>query len=134
MHTLKRIMQGVVVTALVGCGGSTTTNPEISAPPPDPGTVLVSVGNNFFRSQRNNSVNDAVDTVGVGGKIRWQWVNTGSAPHNVASLGTPTFVSGPVQTGSGRIYELTFTTPGTYRYNCAIHGNLMTGVVVVLPQ
>jgi plastocyanin len=26
---------------------------------------------------------------------------------------------------------VTFTTPGTYRYNCAVHGNQMTGVVVV---
>jgi len=31
-------------------------------------------------------------------------------------------------------YEVTFALPGTYRYNCAIHGNLMTGVVVVTGQ
>ena len=61
-------------------------------------------------------------------------MSTGSAPHNVASVGTPTFASGPVETGSGKIYEQTFTTPGVYRYNCAIHGNLMTGTIVVLPQ
>jgi plastocyanin len=131
MHVLTRLVTGVLIAALMGCDSATATDPTTAAPPPDPGTVVVTVGNNFFRSDRNRSANEAVDTVVVGGKVRWQWINTGSAPHNVASIGTPTFTSGPVETGSGRIYELTFTAPGTYRYNCAIHGNLMTGVVVV---
>jgi plastocyanin len=26
---------------------------------------------------------------------------------------------------------VTFTAPGKYRYNCAIHGDQMTGVIVV---
>jgi plastocyanin len=133
MHATTRLMAGVL-TVLMGCGGSTSPDAAFIAPPPDPGTVIVTVGNNFFRSDRNRSVNDAVDTVAVGGKVRWQWVNTGSAPHNIASMGAPHFTSGPVETGSGKIYELTFTTPGVYRYNCAIHGNLMTGVVVVTGQ
>lgn len=134
MNAMTKRLSGVVIAVLVGCRNSSPAAPVNVPPPPDPGTVIVNVGNNFFRSDRNSSVNDAVDTVGVGGKVRWQWVATGSAPHNVASVGAPVFVSGPVETGSGNIYELTFTTPGTYRYNCAIHGNLMTGVVVVLPQ
>ena len=133
MRATGRLIRGILIIVLAGCGSSTTTTPEtVAPPPPEPGTVVVTVGNNFFRSDRNKSVNAAVDTVAVGGKVRWQWVNTGTAPHNIASLGTPTFMSGPVETGNGNIYELTFTTPGTYRYNCAIHGNLMTGTVVVL--
>ena len=133
MRATGRLIHGILIIVLVGCGSSTTTTPgTVAPPPPDPGTVVVTVGNNFFRSDRNRSVNAAVDTVAVGGKVRWQWVNTGTAPHNIASLGTPTFMSGPVETGNGSIYELTFTAPGTYRYNCAIHGNLMTGTVVVL--
>ena len=131
MQVLTQLVTGLLIAALMGCNSATATDPTTAAPPPDPATVVVTVGNNFFRSDRNRSANEAVDTVVVGGKVRWQWMNTGSAPHNVASIGTPTFTSGPVETGSGRIYELTFTEPGTYRYNCAIHGNLMTGVVVV---
>jgi len=119
------------MVALMGCQSSTAAVVGGIPSPPDPGTVLVTVGNNFFRSDRNRSVNAAVDTVAVGGKVRWEWINTGSAPHNIASLGSPNFVSGPVETGSGNVYELTFTTPGVYRYNCAIHGDLMTGTVVV---
>ena len=131
MHIIARLLPGAAIAALMGCHGSQAADPVKLPPPADPGTVVVTIGNNFFRSDRNGSVNDAVDTVAVGSKVRWQWVGTGSAPHNVASIGTPAFTSGPVETGSGNIYELTFTTPGVYRYNCAIHGNLMTGVVVV---
>jgi len=102
MHAMMR-MYALLIVVLVGCGGSTPADPGNSAPPPpppDPGTVIVTVGNNFFRSDRNSSVNAAVDTVAVGNKVRWQWINTGTAPHNIASIGTPSFTSGPVQTGA----------------------------------
>jgi len=46
----------------------------------------------------------------------------------------PSFMSGSIETGNGSTYELSFSAPGTYQYNCAIHGNLMTGVIVVTPQ
>jgi plastocyanin len=64
--------------------------------------------------------------------VTWKWNNTGSVPHSVESIATPSFASSAIQAGSGSTYQQTFTTPGTYRYNCAVHGNLMTGVVVVL--
>ena len=131
MRTTTRLVHGLLISALMGCQSSTAADAVTPLPPVDAGTVTVTVGNNFFRSDRNRSVNDAVDTVAAGGKVRWQWINTGSAPHNVASIGTPTFASGPVQTGNNNVYELTFPSAGVYRYNCAIHGNLMTGVVVV---
>ena len=91
----------------------------------------MTVGNNLFRSDRNGSVNEAVDTVAPGSVVRWRWVNTGAVPHNVESIGAPAFSSGPREASNGSHYDVTFTTPGTYRYNCAIHGNQMTGVVVV---
>jgi plastocyanin len=34
-------------------------------------------------------------------------------------------------TGNGAAYEVTFPTPGTYRYDCAVHGSAMSGTVVV---
>lgn len=97
---------------------------------PAPDSVMVSVGNNFFRSARNGSMNVAVDTVAVGGKVVWNWAS-GLVPHNVASLGTPSFRSSDVITGYGT-YSTSFNMPGTYRYNCAIHGNLMSGTIVVV--
>jgi plastocyanin len=34
-------------------------------------------------------------------------------------------------TGNGQTYSFTFTTPGTYHYDCAVHGVAMTGTIVV---
>jgi plastocyanin len=36
-----------------------------------------------------------------------------------------------VKTGAGQSYSLAFTQAGTYTYNCSIHGNAMTGRIVV---
>ena len=136
MHGKKRDLYGVLAAAVImGCGDPTASDP-VTVPPGGGnggggGAVTVTVGNNLFRSDRNGSTNAAVDTVVVGGKVTWTWVNSGLVPHNVASIGTPSFTSGGIKTGNGSTYEITFTEPGTYRYNCAIHGNLMTGVVVV---
>jgi plastocyanin len=33
-------------------------------------------------------------------------------------------------TGSGT-YSVAFAVAGTYQYNCAVHGSLMTGTIVV---
>jgi plastocyanin len=33
--------------------------------------------------------------------------------------------------GNGKTYSVTFTTPGTYQYDCAVHGEQMTGTIVV---
>jgi plastocyanin len=33
-------------------------------------------------------------------------------------------------TGTGT-YAVTFTAAGTYQYDCAVHGQLMTGTIVV---
>ena len=158
MRGLRQLMQAMVITALVaGCGGGSMTAP--ANPPAGGGTgsgnggsqgggtggdmgggngggaasgsVTITVGNDFFRSDRNGSANAAVDTIPAGGTVTWRWGNTGSVPHSVASVSSPSFASSAVQTGSGSTYQQTFTTPGTYRYNCAVHGDLMTGVVVV---
>jgi copper binding plastocyanin/azurin family protein len=99
--------------------------------PLPPAAVTVTVGNILFRSNRNGTVNSAVDTVAPGSVVRWLWVNTGAVPHNVESLDAPSFASGPIESKSGSHYDVTFTAPGTYRYNCAIHGDQMTGVIVV---
>jgi plastocyanin len=98
------------------------------------GSATVTVGNDFFRSDVDGSANPATVTIRAGSTVTWRWGNTGSVPHSVQSTGTPSFTSSAVETGSGSTYQQTFTTPGTYRYNCAIHGDLLTGVVVVTAQ
>jgi plastocyanin len=95
---------------------------------PVPVTVTVGPGI-VFSSDRNGSQNPAVDTVAVGGAVRWTW--TGSLPHSVASQGVPSFTSSGVFTGAPNTYTVTFQSAGTYQYDCGVHGTLMTGTIVV---
>jgi plastocyanin len=83
-----------------------------------------------FVSQHNASTNPAVDTITAGSAMTWTW--SGNLPHSVRSTGTPAFTSSGVLTGAGS-YSVTFTTAGTYKYDCGVHGAAMTGTIVVLP-
>jgi plastocyanin len=98
---------------------------------PTTGGEGVSVGNIFFRSNHNGSVNPAVDTVVAGTTVTWTWDGTGTIPHSVQSQGSPGFPSSTVLTGDGQAYSFTFTVPGTYQYDCLVHGSAMTGTMVV---
>ena len=94
-------------------------------------TGAVTVGSGIqFVSSHNASMNPAVDTITAGSAMKWTW--TGTLPHSIRSVGTPAFASSGVLTGAGT-YSVNFETPGTYRYDCGVHGEAMTGVVVVIP-
>jgi len=112
--------------ALAACGGGATSPGGGGGPVGD-----VTVGNDFFRSARNGTQNPAVDTVAAGTSVTWAWNATGS--HSIQSTGTPpeVFRNSVVQSGAGDTYSVTFNTPGTYTYDCAIHGSAMTGRIVV---
>jgi plastocyanin len=123
-------------TGLLPGGGTDTTGTGTpgggTGTPPTAG-VAITVGNIFFTSGRNGSSNAAVDTVAAGGTVTWTWGTTGATPHSIQSVGSPSFTSSATQTGSGSTYQVTFAQPGTYQYDCAIHGSLMTGTIVVVP-
>ena len=84
-----------------------------------------------YVSGHNGTMNPAVDTIIAGSTMTWTW--TGSLPHGVRSVGAPSFANSPTHTGSGT-YVVTFTNPGTYKYDCSVHGQAMTGTIVVLPS
>jgi plastocyanin len=94
-------------------------------------SAQVSVGNDFFRSVANGSQNAAVDTIDAGGSVTWTWSAAGS--HTVQSTGIPpaVFRNSVVMSHAGDSYAVTFNHPGTYDYDCAIHGAAMTGRIVV---
>jgi plastocyanin len=100
-------------------------------PPPPPNAIDVNVENINFTSVRNHTSNPAVDTVAVGGTVTWTWTNTGATTHTVQSTGTTHFTSSGDITGDNQTYQFMFTAAGTYTYNCALHGNAMTGRIVV---
>jgi plastocyanin len=125
---------GATSTGLVPGGRTDTTGigkPGGTIAPPS-ATAAVNMGNIFFMSGRNGSSNPAVDRVAVGGTVTWTFGSTGSTPHSVQSVGSPSFTSSAVLSGRGSTYQVTFAQPGVCQYNCAIHGSLMTGTIVVL--
>jgi plastocyanin len=126
------MLAGVAAIAL-GCSSS-STGPSNGGNGQGMGggpVGTVTVGNIFFESGHNGTTNPAQDTVAAGQTVTWTWTNTGSQPHSVLSVGSPSFPSSNTLTGSGMTYTATFSTPGTYHYQCAVHGSLMTGTVVV---
>jgi plastocyanin len=141
---MRRFLMAVALAALAGCSGSSPTGPSAPVvppvappvvppvvPPPAPLTAAVAVGNIFFKSGHNGSVNPAVDTVAVGGTVTWTWTNSGNVPHSIESEGATSFTSSAIQTGDGSTYQIQFSTPGTYQYDCAVHGPMMSGTIVV---
>jgi plastocyanin len=135
MRGTRAWIVAAALSAAIGCSGGGNT-------PTDSGNGngggagggpvgTVTVGNIFFESGHNGTRNPAQDTVAVGQTVTWTWTNTGSEPHSVRSEGSPSFTSSAVMTGNGSTYSFTFTTPGTYQYDCAVHGAAMSGTIVV---
>ena len=90
------------------------------------GAVTVGPGIQFV-SAHDGSQNPAVTSIGVGATVTWTW--SGSLQHSVRSTGATSFASSA--TMSSGTYSVQFNTPGTYRYDCAVHGSAMSGTVVV---
>src|SRR5207253_9631131 len=90
------------------------------------GSVTAGPGIQFV-SGHNGTTNAAVDTIAIGGTVTWTW--TGSLPHSVQSVGSTSFASSSTMTGSGT-YAVRLDAPGTYQYDCAVHGQLMTRTLV----
>jgi len=132
---------GIAVAALAGCGGYRASGPYGGGGGGGNGggggggpVGSVTVGNNariVFISAHNGTANPAVDTVAVGATVTWTWTNNEGISHSVQSQGSTAFASSPIMGGDGQTYAVTFTTPGTYQYDCAVHGTAMSGTIVV---
>lgn len=79
----------------------------------------------------NNTFTPAIRTVPAGTNVVWTWTNTGVVSHSVESTGSPSFPSSAILLGNGQTYSRLFTTPGTYTYQCLVHGSSMSGTIVV---
>jgi hypothetical protein len=128
--TSLTVIVTLALTGLLACGGD-GTSPLYGgggrAGGGQPGAVRIGAGI-AFTSGHNGTSNPAIDTIAAGATVTWTW--TGSDPHSVRSVGAPSFASSEVMTGSGT-YAVTFNTAGTYRYHCSVHGDAMTGTIVV---
>lgn len=122
-------LRALIVSALVvvaACKAVTSPDGGGGGPAGD-----VIVGNTFYKSAHNGSQNPAVDTVAVGDSVTWAWNAAGS--HMIQSTGTASeiFRNSIVFSAATSKYTVTFKNPGTYPYQCGVHGAAMTGVIVV---
>jgi plastocyanin len=125
----------LLLLAAAGCGGSSTApsnnnNSGGNNPPPptNPNTSsnAISVTNNYF--------DPVTTTITANTKVTWTWNTCGSDGY-----GGQTCVSHSILFDDGTAsaqqqegtWSRTFTTPGTYKYHCTIHGSSMSGTIVV---
>ena len=94
----------------------TTTLP--GTPPPTQASVMI----------MDFQFSPSVVTIAAGGTVTW--TNHDSSPHSVTADDTA-YDSGMLRTGG--TWSKTFATPGTYRYHCEYHPEMVATVVVLAP-
>lgn len=95
----------------------------------DDGQATSSVpGNAFVVEISDNKFSPASLTVPKDTKVKWTW--TGNNPHSVIGKFGNKDVSSEQHTHTGS-FELTMDTPGTYSYQCGVHGAGMAGKIIV---
>jgi plastocyanin len=102
-------------TAAVSIAPAAVSAASVAAPA-SAGPAAVTINNFMF--------GPAGLTVKAGSTVTW--TNQDEEPHTVVGSG----LKSPVLGNQGSTYAYTFTTPGTYSYNCSIHP-YMHGTVTV---
>jgi len=129
---------GADTSGFVGEGGAPTPTPT---PPPSGGSthvVNVGQGGNVFTDAQSGG---RQTTIKKGETVQWNWM---AGPHSSTSGtcqdtggqygGYTCDADGNWSSGShsnGYSYSHQFNTPGTFRYYCEVHGQAMTGTVIV---
>jgi plastocyanin len=126
MRTFKVLAAvGILAAAGVACSGSDNGG-AIQTPPPSsssPAANAVKVN-----ATKDIKFLPAAVTAKVGQPIVWTVV--GAVPHDVKASSGATFNSGTLN--EGQTFTQTFSTPGTIKYFCTIHGPaLMSGTITV---
>lgn len=117
--------------ALAACGGLSMTSSTGT------GSGGTGAGPTASITIRDNMYAPPLITVQAGTKVNW--VNNGPSSHSVTSDTTGQFDSGalaaPMGNGyggmtNGGLFQVTFATPGTYKYHCMFHPS-MHGTITV---
>jgi plastocyanin len=98
----------------------------------DLGKVAKISGNEADVEVLDNSFNDKAIQVKPGTKV--VWTNDGQQDHDIVPVKDSGFGVGKAKFNAGDTYTYTFSTPGTYRYYCSLHGSAdggMVGAVIV---
>lgn len=132
----RELATGLLMVALAGCGGGggggddykapgTPTGPSTPTSPTNP--TPTNPSNSASVTVSDNEYNPASTNVSTGTVVTWTWAQGNYTTHSV------TFADG---TGSAPAqmsgtHTRTFSTAGTYNYQCSVHGAAMSGSVVV---
>lgn len=117
---LRRMVQVGGMMLFTACGSSGGNDP-IQPPPVTPSQDVAVINNQF--DPPNVGVSQA-------NAVTWTW-NSAGTDHNVKWASGPTTPLPPDSpTQSAGTFQVTFNTPGTYRYVCSIHAG-MEGFVTV---
>jgi len=120
----KEILFVLMLTAMPLCAHSETpSRPETASPTTLPSSSASS--RDAIISIHDFSFSPVSMTVVVGATVRWK--NFDGEPHTIRSIDT-SFRSDPL--GQNDSFAFKFDKPGTYRYVCSIHPQ-MVGTIVV---
>jgi plastocyanin len=114
---------GSTVTATLASGGTTRTATAT------PNVTALTAAASVAVSGAGTSFNPATVKVATGGNVTWSFTSGGNSPHNVTFGGNSPPGGDIGDTNSGDVVR-TFTTAGSYPYQCTRHGG-MNGTVVV---
>jgi plastocyanin len=125
VRNASKVLGIIVLAVTASCGGSGSdggygvTNPGTGGGGATQPTQTTSV------AVSDNQFSPAAIQVSTGATVTWNWA-PGSSLHNV------TFPSGTssANLGAGTTFTRTFTTAGTFTYQCTLHPG-MTGTVKV---
>ncbi len=119
----------VAVGAAAACGSSgPKTSVTVTPVPGGTAELTVTMGDFYFDP---NAI-----TVPAGQRLRLVLPNVGKMPHNwhLLSYKGPDgkeFQSAVIQGGQSSQIELVVSTPGTYKFRCDVHPDVMTGTLIV---
>ncbi len=115
IQTLPATAGTATVTATAsGLPDATFTNTAVTST----GTATVQLMNSQFQP--------STLTVAAGTTVTFEW-NDGATQHTLFPEAPATIPSDPTPAVAPHTYSVTFTSPGTYRYYCSIHGGPGTG-------
>jgi plastocyanin len=94
----------------------------------NPGSANTTTTGALVRMDAGNTFSPATITIPAGRVVTWR--NDDTINHTTTETSaTPLWNSGTRT--PGQTFQRTFSTPGTFSYQCSIHGAAMSGTVIV---
>ena len=122
-----------------------TPTPTPTVTPPSGATRIVNVGPGGAHAFVDAVSGNSTTTIHVGDTVQWVFKDTQSmhsATSGTCQVSDPYYgdvncnADGVFDTGlmaAGQAYSKTFTSPGSYKYYCQVHGYVMTGLLTISP-